>query len=251
MTKASEIVKLAFREINLKGIGVALTDPEAAEGLTLLNSYISSLFGFELGEFRTPWPVPPSVTSPVPARHPLFPASEELPSDVFPYPPANVNILLTLVADLKMYLPQKPDDGAGIKIVDVGSDAVSNLTLEGNGRLVKGAANLVGTAASLNTTQLFYRADLGDWTGISTLLNDTESPFPVEYDTLLSIGTAARLATRFGRSISREQDKEWGRLLRKLKSQYRQEVPAPLDPQPFIRPASDRSRGALQRSLIE
>lgn len=239
MTKASELVLQAFREINLTPLGKALTPEQAAEGLTLLDRYITSLYGFELGEFKMDWPAPPSSSSPVAARYPLFPSSEKLPSNVWPYPPANVNILLSLVSDTTIYLPQSPDDGARMSLINIGGVTTYILTVEGNGRLVQGASTLSGAADTLNQTKLLYRADLGDWIAIVDMVDSTESPLPKEYDTLLELGVADRLAPRYGRSLNRTQQIEFSRLLKRLKAQYRQTVPTPsASPQPFRFPAS-------------
>lgn len=250
MTIASEIVKQAFREINLKAIGAALTPAEAVEGLALLNAYLSSLFSFEIGEPNFSWPVAPATTSPTPARFPLFPAVEDLPDDVFPFPPSNVNILITLFQDTTIFLNQDPDDGAQMRFINLMGVTPLKLIVDGNGRFIKGAPILSQTADTIDKTRLFYRADLGDWTEVVKLTDATESPLQEQYDTLLSIGTAARLATRFGRSLSREQDAEQKRLLRKLKTQYRQNTPAPASPQPFLKPASEDRTFSQRRNLF-
>lgn len=250
MTKASEIVKQAFREINLSSIGKALTPAEAAEGLTLLNAYLSSLFSFEIGEPSFSWPVAPATTSPTAARFPLFPAVLDLPDDVFPFPPSNVNILITIAQDTTIFLNQDPEDGAQMGFINLMGVTPLKLIVDGNGRFVKGAPILSLTADAIDKTNLFYRADLGDWTAVVKLVDATESPLQEQYDTLLSIGTAARLATRFGRSLSREQDVEQRRLLRKLKTQYKQKTPAPASPQPFLNPASDHRPFSQRRNLF-
>jgi len=250
MTKASEIVVRAFREINLKAIGKPLTAPEAAEGLTLLNSYLSSLFSLEIGEPNFSWPVAPATTSPTPARFPLFPAVEDLPDDVFPFPPSNVNILITLAQDTTIFLNQDPEDGAQMRFINLMGATTLKLIVDGNGRFVKGVPILSQTADTIDKTRLFYRADLGDWTEIIKLTDDTESPLQEEYDTLLSIGTAARLAAAFGRTLSGEQVAERKRLLTKLKTQYKQKTPSPASPQPFSKPASDDRTFSHRRSLF-
>lgn len=233
MTKASELVKQAYREINLKPIGQALTPAEAAEGLALLNAYIKSLFGFELGEHRQVWPAPAATTSPVLARYPLTPAPEELPDDVWPYPPSNKTVLLSIKINTSIFLDQKPYDGAGMKFVNISSDETVTLTIDANGRRIKGALVLADTVANLKDTVLFYRADLGEWTVLTTLLDTTESPFDETYDTLLQIGVAARLASRHGRKISSEQGVELRRLMKRLKTQYSQKVNTVSNDEPF------------------
>lgn len=252
MTKGLQLVQRSFREGNLvplnatTGIPV-VTDGQAAEGLTILNSYIDSLYGLELGEFNFDWPVPPSQKSPTPARFPIFPRSEDLASNVFPFPPGNVRIILNLVADTTIFMPQAPDNGARYQFINIGDASTFSLTVIGNTRLVKGVAQFTDTPGNLNGQRLLYRSDLADWTQIITLLDTTESPLPAEYDRLLQIGTFQGLAPRFGRSMSPELIADHKRLLKRLKAEYRQKVPEPsANPNPFFLPASDITRNGFR-----
>ncbi len=245
---ASETVKEAYREGNLvpldatTGIPVTTTGQDT-EGLALLNRFISSLLGFELGEFAMDWPVPPSQTSPVPARFPILPKGTQLKSDQWPYPPANVQVITNLNADTTIYLTQDPEDGARVQLSNIGDADTYNLTIDGNGRLVKGALTVTDTPGNLDGQTLFYRADLSDWQLVSTLTADDVSPFPTLYDDLLSAATFIRLAPRYGRSVSNETAQTFARLMKRLKSQYRQSMPEPSDdPNGFFLPASDMNR---------
>lgn len=252
MTTASELVKQAYRELNLVAANISLTADQESEGLTLLNRYLDSLLGFELGELLFDWTVPPSTTSPVPARFPQYPTPRNLPSDVWPYPPLNVRLLLKLVDDTTIYLQQDPSDGARMLFVDLGNDTTNNLTVDANGRLVKGAETLTDTPSNLNQQKLFYRADLGNWQLITELALTDNSPLPSKFDDVLALGTAMRLAPRHGKSLTAEAVAAHRRLLRIMKSQYRQEVPMPSkNPQPFLRPTPDRTRSSFRdRSLF-
>lgn len=253
MTTALNIVLNAFRDGNLvpldstTGIPV-VNDGEKAEGLSLLNRYIDSLYGLELGEFNFDWPIPPTIQSPVPARFPIHPKSELLASNVYPYPPGNVRILLNLVADTTIYMPQSPDNGARYQFINIGPASTFILTVIGNTRLVKGVQSFTGTATELNGQRLLYRSDLGDWTLIDTLLEASESPLAAVYDDLLSIGTFQRLAPRYGRSLSPELIDTRNRLMKRLKAEFRQKVQMPsANPNPFFLPSSDINRnGATQ-----
>lgn len=252
MATAAEIVVQAYREGNLISLNTPLTPEQAAEGLLLLNNYMSSLLGFELGEFSTDWPVPPAETSPVAARFPLFPLSEKLPNDVWPYPPQNVRIILSLTADTTIYMPSRPNDGARFLFINIAGAGAETLTVDGNGRLVKGAATLVETPTVLNQQQLLYRADLGDWVSVTTLAADDASPLPLVYDDLLAIGTFVRLASRLGRSLTPELALTRGTLLKRLRTQYRQDMAQPgASPQPFLYPAADHDfSGRLRGNLF-
>ncbi len=248
MTTASEIVKEAYREGNLVPLdattGIPVTTAgQDTEGLTLLNRFISSLLGFELGEFALDWPVPPAQTSPIPARYPILPKGTQLSSDQWPYPPANVQVITSLAADVTIYLTQDPEDGARVGFSALDPASVFNLTIDGNGRLVKGALTTTDTPGNLSGQILFYRADLSDWQLVSTLTGTDVSPFPALYDDLLSVATFIRLAPRYGRSVSAETTATFNRLMKRLKSQYRQSMPEPSsDPNGFFLPASDMNR---------
>lgn len=243
MTTASAIVIQAYREGNLIGLTASPTTEEATEGLTLLNDFIDSLFGYELGEYNFDWPVPPSVTASVNARFPLLPSFRELPTDVFPFPPGNVRVLMTLTADTTISLQQDPDDGARMRFINLDSSSTFSLTIEGNGRLVQSATSVTTLATALDGVELLYRADLGGWQTVIDLVSATESPLPQLYDRLLALGTYIYLAPRHGKELTATQDRSYRRLLKRLKTQYRQTVLQPsADPQPFFLPAADRDR---------
>ncbi len=246
MTTASALVRQAYRDGNLIGLKATLTTEQMTEGLNLLNDYFDSLLGYELGEFDFDWPFPPSTTSPVPARFPLLPLGRDLPSDVFPYPPSNVRILMKLVADTITYLPQDPDDGARILLVNLDTTSTFSLTIEGNGRLVQGAASITELVTALDQRHLFYRSDLGGWQVLTTFVDATESPLPKLYDRLLSMGTLEYLMPRYGKETTVIQQKTMRRLVKRLRAQYRQVVGQPsADPQPFFLPSADRERDEL------
>lgn len=248
MTTASEIVKNAYREGNLVPLdattGTPVTTPgQDAEGLALLNRFIFSLLGFELGEFSLDWPVPPSQTSDVPARYPILPKGTQLRSDQWPYPPANVQVITKLVESTTIFLTQDPEDGARVQFSNIGDPDTFNLTIDANGRLVKGALVSVETPGELDGQILFYRADLSDWQLVTTLTADDDSPFPFVYDDLLEVATFIRLAPRYGRSVSTESAATFKRLMTRMKTQYRQKMPQPSsEPNGFFLPASDSQR---------
>lgn len=254
MIPASEIVKNGFRELNLLSVNEAVVPAQETEALELLNSFLDSLFGVELGEFSMDWPVPPSTTSPTLANFPQAPRDKSLPDNVWPFPRSNVRLLLRLKEDTTIFLPQAPDDGARIQIVNVGEATAFKLTLDANGRLVKGADTTTDTPAILNGTNLLYRADVGDWKVVKTMLAADISPLPQVYDDLLAIGLAIRLGPRFGKAISQESAVRFTQLMKRLKAQYRQFVPSIIDPhQPFLSPASSRhgtSSGGVNGSRL-
>lgn len=246
MQTASEIVKQAFREGNIVPLDATTgepvtTDGQDAEGLAILNRFIDSLYGLELGEYAFDWPVPPELTSPVPARFPINPKNENVATNVWPYPPGNVRIITKLTADTTLYLPQSPDDGARIELINIGGATGFSLTLDANGRLVRGALTSTDTDVLWSGIRLLYRADLSDWIAIADLTGTDVSLLPSIYDDLLSVGTFIRLAPRYGKSVTPELESTYSRMLKRLKTQYRQRVPMPSQkPQPFPTPANQR-----------
>lgn len=219
---ASAIIVAALREGNLIPVDAAPTASEQAELLDLLNNYIASLIGFELGELLFEWPVPPPQrTAPVSANYPLGQGSIDLPSDVWPYPPANVRLAASNDTPTTVYLQQWPDDGARVAVVNVGATAA--LTLDGNGRLIDGATTY--TADPPVVAEWFYRSDLGQWTLVSDLTLTDESPFPRAFNDLLITGLSIRAAARYGNdpratTLSTNQS-----MLAKFKARYRQHPP--------------------------
>lgn len=223
MTTALKIITDAYREANITAIGDTPTADEQAEGLDRLNGFLSSLFGQEIGTKMIDWPAPPAQTSPVDARWPRYPYDDKLPSDVWPYPPANARILASIAAATTMYFPSSPSPGARMSLTNVGSGAFP-LTLNGNGRLIDGAATFVVADMSVfsGTTEWFYRDDTANWEPLAPLDLGDESPLPDMYDDLLVIGTAARLVTRHGRSLTEESLAMYRRQLTLVRARYQQ-----------------------------
>lgn len=222
MTTASEIIEQAFREANITPIGRAPTSAEQNEALPRLNNFIARLFGTKLGEFAMDWPVPPNRAAPVAARYPLRPQDTKLPSDVWPYPPNNVRLLLGNDTDTTVYLPYRPNPGARLAIADAG--ATASVTIDPNGRRIEGAPTISVGAADA-PREWFYREDLGSWQRVSTLALDDDSPLPAEFDDLLVTALAKRLAPRFGQEILPTTQEVYMDAMRRLEQKYQQYMP--------------------------
>lgn len=247
MTTAADIVRRGFREDNLIPIGRVPTVAEQAEGLELLNSFIRSVYGYELGEFMEDWMAPqPQRTASVAANYPQLPFplsgdtmalgtpfSESLSSNIYPYPPANSRIVWD-GTPVTLYLPEEPRPGARVALVQ-GSGARLNpppggtLTLNANGRLMESAVGV--SVATLDLTQpvspmsWFYRADLGVWKLIDTLAATDAVPFPDEYNDFWICALSMRLAPRYSKTVSPSTTQALARLLARMKAEFRQEQP--------------------------
>ena len=221
MTTAQTIIDDAFREANITPLNSSPTTAERTEALARLNAFIKRLYGFEAGELVFDWQVPPSKTSPVDARYPLWPLDEDKDSDVWPYPPPNVQLSVKITTATTIYFPQNPDDGARMKLADAGSTA--DLTIDGNGRQIEGAASVTVTPSSVEGATWFYRADLANWIRVEAdLALGTDHYFPEEFDDFLTIGLARRLAPRNSKAISADSLDIFRSDEKRFRARYRQ-----------------------------
>lgn len=222
MATALEIISDAYRESNLIGIGVVPDSGQQVEGLRRLNAVISSALGFEIGEQLTDWQVG--------ATNINAPDIYTYSASVWTHPIQNSRLLLNAEQPQTLFLPTRPDDGARMAAIDqLGTLATYPVTLNANGQNIQGAPTLV-----LNTNRLnkvwFYRADLGDWVPVATLLISDEMPFPSEFDDSFVTLLAMRINPRYGRAISQETATWMTRSMQKLRTRYRQKKTVPADP---------------------
>lgn len=226
MTQISQIITDAYRDNNLIPVTQSPTTAEQTEALARLNAFYDSIFGVELGIEMCDWPAPPSRTSPVAARYPRLPENDDLPDDVWPYPPANVRILTKLSQKTTIYLDSSPSDGARMALADIGSSA--DLVLDANGRKIEGALTLTLTPASVAPLEWFYRSDLGEWVRISSLSLTDDSPLPGEFDDFLILALSIRLAARVGKQAGLARN-DIRRMVKKIRTRYRQKAIPTID----------------------
>jgi hypothetical protein len=215
MTVTLEIITSAYRESNLIAIGATPTTAQIAEALSRLNALVSSVYGYEVGEPLGDWPI---------GVEGVVDYSYDWTSDVWPYPSANVRLIANSTEAQTIYLPPTPSDGARVAIIDPNSRlTAAPVTIDGNGRTIENAANVVLDANGTNRIWL-YRAELGNWSLLSTLTGaeGEDFPFPNEFDDYFITKLAMRLNPRYGRSIAQESAVEMDRILEKLRARYRQ-----------------------------
>lgn len=189
MTLVSAIISDAFRESNRVAAGTSPPTALLDEALVLLNRIVASVMGWEVGENLAQWPVGTTGYQTAPAT---------ATADIWAYPTPNVMLACNLSDAQTIYLPQQPSDGARIGVQDLqGNFATFNLTLDGNGRQIEGAAIAVLSTNSLNRSW-FFRADLGNWTRFTELASTDTFPFPTEFDDYFITMLALRLAPRLG-----------------------------------------------------
>jgi len=221
LTTISTLIRDAFRESNLIAISADPTEAEQAEGLRLLNRVVLSLLGNEAGDPLNTFPLGSNNVS----RPSGFPDQPQ--NDWFV--PVNVRLVLNLTDDQTVYLHPQPNDGARFAVVDKSDNLSTNsLTVMGNGYTIEDEPSLVfntnGTAR-----EYFFRADTGNWTAVSPLTAESESPFPEQFDDLLIISLAMRLNPRHGVAADAQSVETLRSLLRKFKAQYGQTVETPLE----------------------
>lgn len=219
----SAAISAAFREADVTTIGTDPTDAEFAEGLTLLNSYITRLFGTEFGENIEDWFVPPRTGQSL--STPSLPdnlVSPDLSSTWYLMPRSNTRLLLSTTAATNIKFPENPRDGSQIAVVDVASNSV-DITLNGNGRLIEGQVSLVDTPQAFAGKRWFYRADLASWEPVEALGLDDTLPLVADFDDLFITYLAIRLAPRNAQKTTEETAKVYTDLMKKARTRYRQE----------------------------
>ena len=224
MATALDIIKQAFREGNFIAVGEDPTVEEIAESIPRLHNLIESLFGFEIGEAYSDWHVPSVFVSEALLRSPLTPATSVTASsaDLYKFPPPNVRLLVKTTEARTIYLPANPCDGARMQFLNIASSGVV-VTIDGNGHLVESAATVAATTSALHGRKWFYRADLGDWTRLTAVVDeDDPMPLPEEFDDLLVCGLAIRLSARFEVTVKPETFGRFTDMMRRLKKRYKQ-----------------------------
>lgn len=202
---SSDIITRCYREGNLIPIGKTPTPAEVTETLGVYQSFVASLFGNDAGQLLTPWEIPPAPTSAQPSRFPLYPERDGFSDfnqpEVWRNPPPNVRMITNVAIGGSVYFPPTPVDGARMALVNVGADFVTNpLVLDGNGRLIEGAATLTISAVLAGPIEWFYRDDLANWVRMSPLLIGSDSPFPSKFDDFL----IASMSIRRGPAYNKE-----------------------------------------------
>lgn len=239
-TAVSIIVNDALRETNIIPISgpgtTSSTTNEQNEALGRLNAFITSVYGFEMGEELSDWLAPaPQRTAPVAANFPqlpypqdeelTFPAAVDPDIDTWQYPPKNSRIIFGGVTTT-VFFPERPDDGTRMALIQ-GSGAGDGgatgavLTLDGNGRTI-GGSNTQTLADPVAAAAWLYRADLGDWAAVTTLALTDTMPFPPSTDDYFTLALAIRLAPRFGKQVSAETAKAFQRAETRFRAKFRQ-----------------------------
>jgi hypothetical protein len=204
-TLASSIITDAYRESNIIPAGNSPTTTQQSEALGKLNTLILSTIGNEAGDGFDDYNIGGTFDQ----------------SDYFlDYVPANARVLLNLTTAKSYKLHPNPFEGQRLGFVDVtGNLATYPVTLDGNGRNIEGTPTLVLNTNSDNR-QWMYRADIGQWVKVTTLLYTDSIPFPQEFDDYFITMLAMRLNPRYGQSLAAESQETLKRSRSLLRDRY-------------------------------
>ncbi len=217
MTDVASIINSALRETNLIPLGVEPTTAQAAEALSLLITIVASVLGNEAGENLSPLPLGQNNIE-SPSGYPWW--SNEIPGNVFL--PVNARIMCNLTGPGTVNFHPKPHDGARMGVVDVsGNFETYNLTINGNGRNVEDNATFVCDDDSL-IREWMYREDLGNWVVVVPMEDDSDMPWPAEFDDMFIIMLAMRLNPRYGQSMHPASMTALQTSMRKFSARYSQ-----------------------------
>lgn len=221
MTLISSLIADAYREANIIPLGRVPNDNQVTEALRLYNANVRSIYGGDAGEGLEDWPLGTYGRE----------AGYTLPytSDVVAHPAINLRLVANNTEAKTLYLTPHPQDGARMAIADpFGRLATYPVTLDANGRIIEGNPTLVLNTAGM-FQEWFYRADLGQWVKISSLLSTDQNPFPDDFDTFFTIGLALRLNPRNGREMDPQTATVYKSERRQFVARYLQSRPLETD----------------------
>jgi hypothetical protein len=205
MTLASSIIADAYRESNLIPMGNVPNANQITEALGRLNTLFASTIGNEAGDAFEDINIGGTY-------------SDEWETTYFV--PSNVRMVFNLSSSKTLCLHPRPFEGQRLSFVDAaGNLATYPVTIKGNGRKIEGATTLTLNTNS-DTRQWFYRADLGSWVKITSLLSSDDIPFPSEFDDYFITMLALRLNPRYGQNIAPETGKALERARGQLRARY-------------------------------
>lgn len=220
MTLTSDIITDAFRQSNLLAIGVAPTVLQQAEALRYLNRIVKSVFGNEVGDPLTAFPIGRDNIS-RPAGYPWW---DNVPSNDW-FVPKNTRVMLNLNNTVSLYLHPDPDDGSRFAAIDAsGNLATYPTTVVGNGRTIEGALSIVLDTDGFDGEWL-YRADLGNWQKALPLVYADTFPFPEEFDFFFIIQLSMALNPTFGIQMDQQTQATYARARSQLRARYTQNIP--------------------------
>jgi hypothetical protein len=218
VTLVSQVISDAYRESMLTGLGETPNGPQSDEALRLLNRLVASVFGNEVGERLTDWPIGSS------------PPYDGWGPDQWEYLCSDIRIVQSKAAPQTLNLPPTPQDGDRIQLIDAGVGfATYPVTLKRQASRFNGAAaDYVANTDAFNRTWM-YRADLADWLQVLPLDTGDTFPFPEAHDDAFIGMLATRLNPRYVQGLSGESGASLRRSVTQLRAAYTRTKPEGTD----------------------
>ncbi len=225
MTTIRQLVTDAYRESGIIQSGTVADTEQLDEGFRKLQSLISNLYGNEMG---SPFEPVSYGKNGLTNAYALEEDRKPFLQDTYVHP--NFRLYCNLTEDTTVFLAPNPVDGTRFAVADMSKNfATNNLVVNANGRLIDGEPSITLDTDGLSV-QWFFRADIGTWQKVSPLTLDDQSPFPAEFDDMLTTKLAMRLNPRFLVQTAPEIAMEFKEANNKFKARYRavQEVTSEL-----------------------
>ena len=220
MTLVSEIITDAYRQGNLIAIGVAPTTLQESEGLRYLNRIVKGVFGMEVGDRLTAFPIGTNNRT----NPPGYPWWGSGVPDSSWFVPKNTRLALNLSSAVDVYLHPDPNNGTRFAYSDQSNNlATNNLTIHGNGAMIDGATSVTVSTNGADA-EYFYRQDLGEWKKYATLSLFDTFPFPEELDDFFILSLAFRLNPAYERQFDEQSLVHYRRQKTMINTMYRQNV---------------------------
>lgn len=222
MTTISTIIHDAYRRSNLIAQTATPSSAQETEALRLLNRFIESLIGNELGNDLNEISLGKNNVDDT--DYVTF-----FEDTGYDFVPSNTRIVANLEAATTLNLDPEPEDGQRFAIVDASDNLDTyNITVNGNGRKIEDATSATLSTAGLSR-EWFYRADQSNWVRVNDLITTDDSPFPTRFDDLLISGLAMILAGPMGNALHPSTEGIYWRMRSLFKARYSQIENVPLE----------------------
>ena len=217
------IIEDAYRESNILPLGQSLETNELSDGLSRLQRLVDSWYGQVAGEYVYDWFIPKLDRAPDYALNPrdVYGLNRTQPQ----YPGINARLVLNLTSDFTVYFPKYPNDGSRMTFVNVGDDT-KTFTINPNQKNIEGSnASIAINLQQVSSGDYFFRSDTQNWQKIEPLTLAGESPFPAQFDDLMTSALARRLSVSNGQNPSPIIEEVYRRQMDAFRARYKQLTP--------------------------
>lgn len=235
MTTIRQLITDGFREAGILAVNIVPDGEQAAEGLRQMRRILRSLFGNELGE-----PLRSINFGSAGLLNPYAKGQDQASDILGRYFPSGYRLQVNNVGAVTIYLDPNPMPGSRIGVIDkLGNFFTDPITLNANGKTIETAPTAVLQEAGFNR-EWFYRGDTGNWARVTDPAFDDESPFPIEFDDLLTTIFAFRINPRYGAETSQNLMETMSEMRKRFRARYRQEMEMPVDDALLFLPSTPR-----------